>query len=88
MTLDPRTQLAQTMLMGVTNHNKSVTHKKPPTSHHRDRSRLEQERRSMEALTQALLDPCATVQEAMLSSLLQRAEGEPRALHIKDWSAG
>ncbi len=84
MTLDPRTQLAQTMLMGVTNQNKSVIRQKPSTSLHRDRTRLKEEQRSMEALTHALLDPCATVQEAMLSSLLQRSEVDSPSINTKE----
>lgn len=74
MTLDPRTQLAHTMLMGLRTRDKSVIRQQQETSQKRDGGRVEQERRSMEALTQALLDPCATVQEAVLNSLMQRAE--------------
>ncbi len=88
MTLDPRTQLAYTILMGLRNHHESVAHKKRETSHTRDDRRLEQERRSMEALTQALMDPCATVQEAVLNSLVQRAEVDSPVMKEKDRISG
>jgi len=88
MTLDPRTQLAQTMLMGLTNQNEFLGRKKPVTSKDRDPRRLEQERRSLEALTQALLDPFSTVQEAKLNSLVQRAKVNTQAMIVKDRTSG
>ncbi len=88
MTLDPRTQLAQTMLMGLTRHDESVIRQKRETSKKRKSRQLEQERRSMEALTQALLDPCATVQEAVLNSLVQRAEVDSPVIKGKDRFSG
>lgn len=84
MTLDPRTQLALTMLMGLRNDHESVVRKIQETSQKRDGRRLEQDRRSMEALTQALLDPCATVQEAILDSLMQRAEMDSPVMKEQD----
>ncbi len=72
MTLDPRTQLALMMGSGLTRQQDQGKVKRQFAAPDRDRLRKEQERRSMEALTQALLDPCTTVQEAVLDSLLQR----------------
>ena len=74
MTLDPRTQLAQTMLRGFTSQNASKTRKKTEISNERDRPRKSRDRQSMEALTQALLDPFTTVQEAELNSLIRDTE--------------
>lgn len=77
MTLDPRAQLAQTMLTALASPLETGKSKNLSTSHDRDRLRKDQERRSMEALTQALLDPCTTVQEAVLESMLQRTVIDP-----------
>lgn len=88
MTLDPRTQLAHTMLMGLRNDHKSVVRKNQKPSQKRDGRWLEQERRSVEALTKALLDPCATVQEAVLHSLMKRAEVDSPAEKEKDRFSG
>lgn len=74
MTLDPRTQLAQTMMMGLTETKKPASGKRPATANNRGRRNKEQDRHSVEALTQALLDPFTTVQEAVLDSQLQRVE--------------
>lgn len=74
MTLDPRAQLALTMVTGLRSQQEPGNQKGYPTANERDRLWKKQERRSMEALTQALLDPCTTVQEAVLDSLLQRTE--------------
>ena len=76
MTLDPRTQLALTMVTGLTSQQKPGNRRGYPTANERDRLWKKQERRSMEALTQALLDPCTTVQEAVLDSLLERTESD------------
>ncbi len=72
MTLDPRTQLAIMMVTGLKSQQDQGKVKRQYAAPDRDRLCKEQERRSMEALTQALLDPCTTVQEAVLDSLLQR----------------
>jgi len=74
MTLDPRTQLALTMVIGLTSQQESGNRKAQPRANEGHRLRKEYERQSMEALTQALLDPCTTAQEAVLDSLLQRTE--------------
>jgi hypothetical protein len=81
MTLDPRTQLAHTMVAGLTSQQEPRKQKRKSTIIERDRLGKEQERRSMEALTQALLDPCTTVQEAVLHSLLQRT-----SIHSPSWN--
>jgi len=78
MTLDPRTQLALMMVTGLTSQQDQGKVKRQFAAPDRDRLRKEQERRSMEALTQALLDPCTTVQEAVLDSLLQLAGVDSR----------
>jgi len=78
MTLDPRTQLAIMMVTGLTSPQGQGKVKRQFPAPDRDRLRKEQERRSMEALTQALLDPCTTVQEAVLDSLLQRTKVDSR----------
>ena len=74
MALDPRAQLALTMVTGLMSQQEPGNRKGYPNANERDRLWKKQERRSMEALTQALLDPCTTVQEAVLDSLLQRTE--------------
>ncbi len=76
MALDPRAQLALTMVTGLMSQQEPGNRKGYPTANERDRLWKKQERRSMEALTQALLDPCTTVQEAVLDSLLQRTESD------------
>jgi hypothetical protein len=88
MTLDPRTQLAQTMLIGLANQNHPRTRKKPVPAHERDGRQLERERQSMEALMQALLDPCATVQEARQMSLVQDADVDVTARNTQDRTVG
>lgn len=71
MRLDPRAQLAFTIVNEFTNQEEpqNLHHSHP--SHEQDRLREEQGR--IEALTQALLDPCTTVQEAVLESLVKRS---------------
>lgn len=59
------------MVNGLTDQKAREKQKRKPPTNERDRLRKEQ--RAMEALTKALLDPCTTVQEAVLDSLLQRA---------------
>ena len=88
MTLDPRTQLALTMVAGLKNQQEPQNRKRQQTANERDRLRKEQERRSMEALTQALLDPCTTVQEAVLDSLLQRSVIDSPVLDAKGRVSG
>ena len=86
MTLDPRTQLAITMLTGLTNHQEPLHRKRQPIAVKPERLRKEQ--RAMEALTQALLDPCTTVQEAVLDALLQDTMIDSPSLEKKDRSSG
>lgn len=74
MTLDPRTQLAQTMLMGLAEPKEPIFRKRSATTNNQGHLKNEQDQHSIEALTQALLDPFTTVQEAVLDSQLQRAE--------------
>ena len=74
MALDPRAQLALTMVTGLRSQQEPGNQKGYPNANERNRLWKKQERRSMAALTQALLDPCTTVQEAVLDSLLQRTE--------------
>lgn len=84
MTLDPRTQLAHTMVAGLTSQQAPRKQKRKPTIIERDRLGEGQERRSMESLTEALLDPFTTVQEAVMDSLLQRAHIDSSSLNRKD----
>ena len=82
MALDPRAQLALTMVTGLTTRTEPRNRRRTVVGH--ERERLRQEQRATEALTQALLDPCATVQEAMLTSLLQQSTKDPSLSHEKD----
>ncbi|MDT7042938.1 hypothetical protein [Candidatus Nitronereus thalassa] len=76
MTLDPRAQLAQTMQIGLANRKKPTASKKlhPPRERHPHETQHAQQ--AMDALTKALLDPCTTVQEAMLESRVERSKRE------------
>lgn len=84
MTLDPRAQLAQTMLLGLANQKDSAPPKKVRKTQEWTKLETEQARRAMEALTEALLDPCATVQEAVLDSLLLRSKSKSSPSHEQD----
>ena len=87
MALDPRTQLALTMVTGLMSQQEPGNRKRPSMAKESSRLSQKRERRSMEALTQALLDPCTTVQEAVLDSLLQRSMIDSSSSSEKDWAS-
>lgn len=84
MTLDPRTQLALTMVHGLAGQQEPQNQKRRHTPNEQNGLLKKQERRYMEALTKALLDPCTTVQEAEMETLLQQTLIDSPSMNGKD----
>ena len=74
MALDPRTQMAQAQSQEKDSSILKSCPSKPPITKFDNPRQMTAKRRKLHALTEALFDPCTTIQEADLDALMLEAK--------------
>ena len=75
MALDPRTQMAQAHVQEGEKASPGISLiSHPPTTSRKDQRPMTAKRRKLHALTEALFDPCTTMEEADLEALMRVAK--------------